>query len=162
QGALAAGDRKARQRGRPGIRKEIEGEVGRFAPTPTGPLHFGSLLAALASWLFTKSLGGKWIVRIEDLDSERTIPGCAADQIRLLARCGMENDDPVVFQSERTDSYDSLFEKLRARDLVYPCRCSRKEIATAASAPHGAEPVYPGTCRDRTVPPDEARAWRFR
>jgi glutamyl-Q tRNA(Asp) synthetase len=74
----------------------------------------------------------------------------------------MESDEPIVYQSERTSFYDSVFERLRQGGLVYPCRCSRKEIATSASAPHGAEPVYPGTCRDAGVSPEEARAWRFR
>jgi glutamyl-Q tRNA(Asp) synthetase len=74
----------------------------------------------------------------------------------------MESDGPVVFQSERTEYYDSLFERLRGAGLVYPCRCTRRDIATSSSAPHGAEPVYPGTCRNRDVPADEARAWRFR
>jgi len=138
-------------------------ERGRFAPTPSGPLHFGSLMTALASWLFAKSAGGAWLVRIEDLDAPRVIENCAEEQIRILALCGLESDGPVVRQSERIALYDAAFRRLLALGRLYPCRCSRKEIATSASAPHGAgEPAYPGTCRDANVAPAEARAWRFR
>jgi len=136
---------------------------GRFAPTPTGPLHFGSMMTALASWLFAKSAGGEWLVRIEDLDAPRMIEGCAEEQLALLAACGLIPDGEVARQSERTLLYDEAFARLAARGRVYPCRCSRREIATSASAPHGAgEPAYPGTCRDADVDPSEARAWRFR
>ena len=90
------------------------------------------------------------------------IPGCAEEQVRLLSLCGMESDGPVVRQSDRASAYDAAFGRLRASGLVYPCACSRREIATSASAPHGAEPVYPGTCRGANIRPDEARAWRFR
>ena len=92
----------------------------------------------------------------------RTIPGCAEEQIALLALCGMESDGEILRQSNRTDFYDSRFDRLLRDGLIYPCRCSRKEIATAATAPHGAEPVYPGTCREERVAPHDARAWRFR
>jgi glutamyl-Q tRNA(Asp) synthetase len=137
--------------------------LGRFAPTPSGPLHFGSMMTALASWLFAKADGGAWLVRIEDLDAPRVIEKCAEEQIRLLALCGLESDGPVVRQSDRTALYDAPFRRLAALGRLYPCRCSRKEIATSASAPHGSgEPVYPGTCRDANVDPAEARAWRFR
>lgn len=136
---------------------------GRFAPTPSGPLHFGSLMAALASWLFARSAGGEWLVRIEDLDTPRVIEGCADEHLRLLSRCGLESDGPVVRQSERTALYDRAFGRLLDAGRVYPCRCSRREIATSASAPLApAEPRYPGTCREAEVDPAEARAWRFR
>jgi len=136
---------------------------GRFAPTPSGPLHFGSLMTALASWLFARSAGGEWLVRIEDLDTPRVIEGSAEEHLRLLALCGLESDGEVVRQSARIELYDGHFRRLREAGRLYPCRCSRKEIATSASAPHGGgEPRYPGTCRDAAVDPSEARAWRFR
>ncbi len=121
------------------------------------------MMTALASWLFAKSAGGAWLVRIEDLDVPRAIEGCAEEQVRLLALGGLESDGPVVRQSERAALYDAHFRRLLAGGRLYPCRCSRKEIATSASAPHGpGEPAYPGTCRDANVDPAEARAWRFR
>ena len=136
---------------------------GRFAPTPSGPLHFGSLMAALASWLFARHAGGEWLVRIEDLDTPRVVEGSAEDHLRLLSLCGLESDGPVVRQSERIPLYDAGFRRLLDAGRVYPCRCSRKEIATSASAPHGrGETPYPGICRDAAVDPAEARAWRFR
>ncbi len=120
-------------------------------------------MAALASWLFAKSESGEWLVRIEDLDAPRVIEGCAEEQVRLLARCGLESDGLVLRQSARIALYDDHFRRLFDAGRVYPCRCSRKEIATSASAPHGAaEPRYPGTCRDAGFDPGEARAWRFR
>lgn len=120
-------------------------------------------MAALASWLFAKSEGGEWLVRIEDLDTPRVIEGCAEEQLRLLALCALESDGEVVRQSTRIDLYDGHFRRLLDAGRLYPCRCSRKEIATSASAPHGdGEPRYPGTCRDAAVDPSEARAWRFR
>lgn len=120
-------------------------------------------MTALASWLFAKSERGEWLVRVEDLDAPRVLPGCAEEQIGLLSRCGLESDAPVVLQSGRTDLYDGAFARLAAGGRLYPCRCSRREIAVSASAPHGpGEPRYPGTCRDGDVDPSEARAWRFR
>jgi glutamyl-Q tRNA(Asp) synthetase len=119
-------------------------------------------MAALASWLFAKSEEGEWLVRVEDLDAPRVLEGCAEEQLRLLSRCGLESDGPVVRQSARTALYDACFDRLLAAGWTYPCRCSRREIATSASAPHGAEPIYPGTCREAAVPRSEARAWRFR
>lgn len=119
-------------------------------------------MAAVASWLFAKSEGGQWLVRIEDLDAPRVFEGCAEEHLRILSRCGLESDGPVVHQSARTALYDACFDRLRAAGQIYPCRCSRKEIATSASAPRGAEPIYPGTCREANVPAAEARAWRFR
>lgn len=119
-------------------------------------------MTAAASWLFAKSAGGRWLIRIEDLDRQRSLPGCADEQLRLLASCGLSPDGEVVFQSARTGYYDSLFETLRKNDLVYPCRCSRREIALAAVAPHDdEEPVYPGTCGGTSIPREEIRAWRF-
>ncbi|HWC65275.1 MAG TPA: tRNA glutamyl-Q(34) synthetase GluQRS, partial [Thermoanaerobaculia bacterium] len=119
-------------------------------------------MAALASWLFARSAGGSWLVRIEDLDLPRVVAGCAEEQLRMLSLCGLESDGPVVRQSERTAIYDRHFARLLDAGRVYACRCSRREIATSASAPHGGEAAYPGTCREAIVPESEARAWRFR
>ncbi|MFN7570839.1 MAG: tRNA glutamyl-Q(34) synthetase GluQRS [Betaproteobacteria bacterium] len=135
---------------------------GRFAPSPTGPLHLGSLVAALASWLDARAHGGAWLVRIEDLDPPREVPGAAQDILTTLARLGMVSDEPVLFQSTRGAAYEHAFERLRAAGLVYGCSCSRKEIEDAiAQRPGWPAGVYPGTCRAH--PPDEARvrAWRF-
>ena len=119
---------------------------GRFAPSPTGPLHFGSLVAAVASWLDARSRAGEWRVRIEDVDTTRTVPGAADDILRTLETFGLHWDGDVRRQSDRTPRYLAALETLRSRGLVYRCRCSRREIADSALA--GVEgPVYPGTCR---------------
>ena len=119
---------------------------GRFAPSPTGPLHFGSLVAAVASWLDARAAGGEWLVRIEDVDTTRTVPGAADEILRTLAALGLESDGDVVWQSARTPLYDEALQRLRARGRVYRCRCSRREIADSTlRGPEG--PVYPGTCR---------------
>ena len=146
-----------------------EGYRGRFAPSPTGPLHAGSLVAALASWLDARAHGGAWIVRIEDVDLPRCVPG--ADRLILdqLAACGLLSDEPVVRQSQRGDLYQTALDHLIAQGSAYPCGCSRKdiEVALASQGQHGERhkaAVYPGTCR-----PDRgglngrpARAWRFK
>jgi len=119
---------------------------GRFAPSPTGPLHFGSLVAAVASWLDARAAGGAWLVRIEDVDATRTVPGAADEILRTLDAYGLHWDGEVQWQGPRTARYDEALERLRARGLVYRCRCSRREIAD--SARRGTEgAVYPGTCR---------------
>jgi glutamyl-Q tRNA(Asp) synthetase len=124
---------------RPGYR-------GRFAPSPTGPLHFGSLVAAVGSYLDARAHGGAWLVRIEDLDTPRNVPGAAYDILRALEACGMEWDGPVVSQSTRADAYHAALHEVLGRGLAYPCACSRREIADSAVA--GIEGfVYPGTCR---------------
>ncbi len=124
---------------------------GRFAPSPTGPLHFGSLVAALGSYLDAKYHNGIWLVRIEDLDTPRTVKGAADDILRALEACGLHWNETVINQSQRTAAYQSAFERLRAENLLYPCACSRKEIAD--SALHGIDGlIYPGTCRDRIRP----------
>lgn len=136
--------------------------TGRFAPSPTGPLHFGSLVAAVGSWLFARRGGGRWLVRIEDIDTPRVIPGSAEEILAALERYGLTADGEVVWQSRRTHLYERALDVLRDKKLVFDCACSRAELQRAASAPLGAEPVYPGTCRDGLVVGRTARAIRFR
>ncbi len=139
--------------------------VGRFAPSPTGPLHAGSLAAAMASWLDARAGDGRWLVRIEDVDGPRTVAGAADDILRTLEAFGFRWDGPVVRQSDRGDLYDAAFESLRRAGRVYPCGCSRRDLQSIAAAPadgdasHG---VYPGTCRSGLAPGRRARAWRMR
>ena len=133
---------------------------GRFAPSPTGPLHFGSLVAAVASYLEAKSRGGEWLVRIEDLDPPRTMAGAVGDILRALAACGMHADGVVVYQSARFDAYHAALHRLRQLGIVYTCACSRREIAdSAVSGIEGL--VYPGTCRGGTAADKTARALRI-
>lgn len=122
--------------------------VGRFAPSPTGPLHFGTLLAALGSYLFARCSGGDWLLRIEDLDPPRVIPGTAEAMIRLLEQLGFEWDGAIVYQGQRFERYRQVLQQLRTQGQVFDCNCSRREIL--ASAPHPGEdgPIYPGTCRN--------------
>lgn len=122
--------------------------TGRFAPSPTGPLHLGSLVAAVGSWLFARRVGGRWLVRMEDLDTPRIVAGSAAEILRALERFGLTWDGDVVYQSQRIALYDDALATLRAKNLVYDCACSRADLQRAASAPVGIEPIYPGTCRD--------------
>ena len=132
---------------------------GRFAPSPTGPLHFGSLVAAVASYLEARAHGGEWLVRMEDLDKPREIPGAATGILRTLEACGMRWDGPVVYQSTRNEMYDAALARLRETGRVYPCACTRREIAD--SAIDGIDgPVYPGTCRNGLAVNKTARAWR--
>lgn len=128
------------------------GYVGRFAPSPTGPLHAGSLVAALASWLDARAHAGRWLVRIEDVDGPRCLPGVDAVILGQLARCTLVPDEPPLWQSARGASYEAALQRLVAADLAYPCGCSRREIELALQAqghelPRHAELVYPGTCR---------------
>ena len=133
---------------------------GRFAPSPTGPLHFGSLIAAVASYLDAKSRGGEWLVRIEDLDLPRVVPDAADDILRTLAACGMRWDGTIAYQSQRSNAYHAALHRLRKCGVVYPCACSRREIADSAVS--GIEgPVYPGTCRNGLAPGKVARALRI-
>jgi len=134
---------------------------GRFAPSPTGPLHFGSLVAAVASWLDARAAGGRWSVRIEDVDAPRVVPGAERAILAALSACGLEWDGEVTRQRERLARYEAALESLRDRGLVYRCRCSRREIAD--SALRGIEgAVYPGTCRPLEVDAAEPSAERFR
>lgn len=136
---------------------------GRFAPSPTGPLHFGSLIAALASCLDARAHGGRWLVRIEDVDTPRNVPGAAEDILRTLEACGFVWDGPVLRQSSRLDAYEAALDSLRGAGRVYPCACSRSEIAarTGRRAVDGGL-LYPGTCRAGLAPGRLPRAWRLR
>ncbi len=135
--------------------------AGRFSPSPTGPLHFGSLVAALGSYLDARARGGSWIVRMEDVDEPRTQPGAADAILATLESCGFEWDGPVVFQSRRRNLYQAAFDRLVAAGAMYPCGCTRKEIADSALAIDGAR-IYPGTCRSGLAPGRTARAFRVR
>ena len=138
---------------------------GRFAPSPTGPLHAGSLVAALASWLDARAHGGQWLVRIEDVDSPRTVAGADQHILAQLAACGLHPDTLPVWQSQRSALYQTALEQLEARGLAYPCACSRKDIEAASPAlatrPRHAELRYPGTCRTG-LQGKAGRAWRLR
>lgn len=122
---------------------------GRFAPSPTGPLHLGSLRTALVAWLFARSQSARFLVRIEDLDPQRSRPQFERGQLDDLRTLGLDWDEPPVRQSERTVLYEEALARLKAQGRLYPCFCTRAEIREAASAPHGALPEggYPGTCR---------------
>jgi glutamyl-tRNA synthetase len=121
---------------------------GRFAPSPTGTLHLGNLRTALLAWLFARSAGARFLVRMEDLDFGRVRPGTDTEQLQDLAAIGIDWDGEVVYQSARLDQYRDAIEQLRAAGRIYECFCTRAEIRAAASAPHGPLPegAYPGTC----------------
>ncbi|APW43255.1 tRNA glutamyl-Q(34) synthetase GluQRS [Rhodoferax saidenbachensis] len=142
--------------------------IGRFAPSPTGPLHAGSLVAALASWLDARAHGGQWLVRIEDVDTPRCVPGTDLTILQQLATCGLHPDAPPVWQSQRTALYQQALDQLVISGLAYPCACSRKDIETALQAagiekPRHGELIYPGTCRPERggLHGKAARAWRL-
>ena len=139
--------------------------AGRFAPSPTGALHAGSLAAALASWLDARAQGSRWLVRVEDADTERCIAGMGEIILRQLADCALRPDDPPLWQTDRIDRYQHALARLVAAELAYPCGCSRKDIDAAlarAGVAHqrNGERIYPGTCRDG-LHGKTARAWRF-
>lgn len=161
------------------------GYVGRFAPSPTGPLHAGSLVAALASWLDAKAHAGQWLVRIEDVDTPRCMLGADQTILQQLAACGLFPDAPPVYQSQRSQLYQNALDQLIAGSLAYPCGCSRQDIqaALAASGQYSnhlsnypsnhqshsqsefyrerhSELIYPGTCRSG-LHGKKARSWRF-
>lgn len=135
--------------------------VGRFAPSPTGELHIGSLLTAVASYLDARSLGGKWILRIEDLDPPREVPGASLRIIRTLERYGFCWDGDVVWQHQRHDTYADGLDFLRKNGFAYPCGCSRKRVREA-----GLQGVdgwrYPGFCRNLAVAAEGQLAWRLK
>lgn len=130
------------------------GHVGRFAPSPTGRLHIGSLLAAVASYCDARHHGGEWLVRMEDLDPPREVPGAADDILRTLEGFGFEWDRDVWFQSSRSDAYRAALDQLESGGFSYRCGCSRKDWA--------GHPVYPGTCRGGLSEGMEGRIHRFR
>lgn len=134
---------------------------GRFAPSPTGPLHFGSLVAAVGSYLEARSRGGAWLIRMDDLDPPRVTPGAARHIVHTLRAFGFEWDAPIVYQRTRAEAYHAALHRLRVGGLLYPCACSRREIADSAGS--GIDgPVYPGTCRDGLRDARCARALRVR
>ncbi len=138
---------------------------GRFAPSPTGPLHFGSLVAAVGSYADARASTGKWLVRMEDLDPPREVPGAADAILRTLEALGMEWDGAVRFQSTRTQAYREGLDRLAADGLTYPCGCTRKEIADSTlrfAANSQREVVYPGTCRNGLAPGRAPRSIRLR
>jgi glutamyl-tRNA synthetase len=129
-----------------------EAATGRYAPSPTGALHLGNLRTALLAWLFARSQGARFLMRIDDLDRGRVRAGVAEQQLADLAALGLDWDGPVVRQSERLEHYAHAVDRLSSEGVLYPCFCTRAEIRQAASAPHGApaEGSYPGTCRELT------------
>ncbi len=143
---------------------DAESYRGRFAPSPTGPLHFGSLIAAVGSYLEARVHHGTWSLRIENVDRTREVPGAADLIIRTLAALGFEWEGPIVYQSDRTAAYSSALDRLASAGLVYACSCSRTEIEAALQgAPStGDEMRYPGTCRLGPRHPERALATRFR
>jgi glutamyl-tRNA synthetase len=133
-------------------------QSGRFAPSPTGTLHVGNLRTALLAWLFARTAGAGFLVRMEDLDQGRVVAGSAEQQLGDLRALGLDWDGEVVFQSNRHDAYEAAIERLLAEDRLYECFCTRAEIRAAASAPHGPLPegAYPGTCL-RLTPAERRR-----
>lgn len=121
---------------------------GRFAPSPSGVMHFGNLRTAVAAYLFAKSSGREFLVRIEDIDTGRSRSDFAAQALEDLTALGLQSDERVVYQSQRHELYQAALEQLVQKGLVYECYCSRADIAAAASAPHGKPGIYPGICRD--------------
>jgi glutamyl-Q tRNA(Asp) synthetase len=128
--------------------------IGRFAPSPTGDLHFGSLVAALGSFLEARTAGGKWLLRVEDIDPPREVAGSANRIIGDLQQLGMVADGQILYQSSRHEAYQAAVTRLLEEDLAYPCACSRKDIPASG--------VYPGTCRSGIAKGKTARAIRFR
>ena len=137
------------------------GYRGRFAPSPSGPLHFGSLVAAVASFADSRSQSGQWLVRIEDVDQTRSRPGAVRQILDALQACGMTWDEPPVHQSGRQDLYDEALRRLIQCEAAYRCNCSRKLIA-ATARPGSEGPIYPGGCRNDGPGPDVPAAWRVK
>lgn len=135
----------------------------RFAPSPTGKMHIGHARTALVTWLRARQQGGAIVMRIEDIDHPRVVPGAAESICRDHEWLGLDWDEGPIYQSTRDEAYEQALTELRDAGFVYPCTCSRKEIAEIASAPHDGEgPRYPGTCRNGVTRPDRAAALRFR
>jgi len=138
--------------------------IGRFAPSPTGELHLGNLRTALASWLSARAQGGRWLIRMEDVDGARCGRTQGEAQLRDLAALGLESDGPVLWQSRRHGAYQAALQALFQAGSLYPCVCTRKDLALMGSAPHGEDGLrpYPGTCRRRPLPFLRPDALRFR
>lgn len=134
--------------------------MGRYAPSPTGPLHLGSLFAALASYLDARSRGGRWLLRIDDLDTPRVVPGAAERLIDTLAAYGLESDDEPLYQNDRRQAYRSAIEQLCRDGRAFACGCTRREARAGPIGPEG--PIYPGTCRNGLPAGREARSIRSR
>jgi glutamyl-Q tRNA(Asp) synthetase len=135
--------------------------IGRFAPSPTGALHFGSLIAAVGSYLEARAHGGRWLLRIEDVDTPRSVPGAADAILATLERFGFAWDGDIIRQRERTQAYEAALARLQAAGLAYPCACTRRELAGEPLARDGSR-RYPGTCRNGLPPGRDGRAWRVR
>lgn len=135
--------------------------VGRFAPSPTGPLHFGSLVAAVASWLDARAAGGQWLMRMEDLDRPRCNADAAETILHQLDAYGLHWDGEVMVQSQRDDAYAAALDALKKKGAVFPCACARSQLADALHNVEG-EIIYPGTCRNGLPPGTTGRAWRVR
>jgi len=138
--------------------------TGRFAPSPTGALHTGSLVAAVGSWLMARHAGGRWLLRMDDLDTPRQVQGTADDILHTLEEFGLEWDGEISWQSRNTAAYEEAFTRLQQQGVLYPCGCSRREIAQTASAPHPDDDTVPytGTCRAGMPPDRPLRSWRVR
>lgn len=136
--------------------------IGRFAPSPTGPLHFGSLVAAVASYCDAKAHQGRWLLRIEDVDTTRSVKGAVSQILSALEAYGFEWDGEIVYQSQRSAIYQYYLEQLIAKSLAYPCSCSRKEIADSSTRTGIEGNLYPGTCRSGYTNSERACAWRMR
>jgi glutamyl-Q tRNA(Asp) synthetase len=135
--------------------------TGRFAPTPSGPLHLGSLTAAVISWLDARHHQGRWLLRIDDVDRPRTVPGSADAILRTLDAHGLHWDGPIAWQSARDEAYHEALARLRSERRAFPCACSRKDVLASAQ-PGWEGPIYPGTCREGLSVGRRGRAWRLR
>ena len=129
--------------------------TGRFAPSPTGPVHFGTLIAAVGSYLQAKKNNGKWLMRMEDVDITRKVDGADIDILNTLESFGFEWDGEVIYQSRQTDYYEEALETLISQSLVFPCQCTRRQLAGSK------DDIYPGTCRERRLPETEEHALRI-
>lgn len=136
--------------------------VGRFAPSPTGPLHFGSLIAATASYLEARANKGTWLIRMEDLDKPREIAGAADSILNTLEAFGFQWDKPVTYQSQRDHAYTQALSTLKERHLVYPCTCTRKEIADSSALIGIEGAIYPRTCLKQALKKNHPLAWRIK
>jgi len=135
--------------------KEISNYIGRFAPSPTGPVHLGTLIAAVGSYLQAKKNDGKWLIRMEDVDTTRTVRGSDSEIFHTLEAFGFEWNGEILYQSKQTEHYEYALEQLKSLSLVFPCSCSRKQLANSNSQ------IYPGTCRSRQLPETGEHALRI-